>query len=85
MFITEVLANGNGRQVMWPRLQSELRKRNTLCVFITEASANENGRWKWRTGYMAPLQSELWKRNALCVHDRSAIEWEWQTGHVALP
>jgi len=41
VFIT---ANGNGRQVTRPRPQSELRKRNAICVLIMELQANGNGR-----------------------------------------
>jgi len=43
VLITELQANGNGRQVTRPRPQSELRKRNALCVLIMELQANGNG------------------------------------------
>ena len=40
VLITELQANGNGRQVMRPPPQSELRKRNATYVFRTEVPAN---------------------------------------------
>jgi len=43
VLITELQANGNGRQVTRPPPQSELRKWNALCVLITELQANGNG------------------------------------------
>ena len=71
-----ITANGNGRQVTRPLPQSELQKRNALCVLITELQANGNGRQVMRP----PPQSELRKRNATCGHYG---KWKWQTGHAA--
>ena len=51
------------RQVVWPPPQSELRKRNALCVLITELQANGSGRQVTRP----PPQSELLKRKTLSV------------------
>ena len=63
-----ITANGNGKQVMRPPPQSELQKRNALCVLITELQANGNGRQvTW-----PPSQSELRKRNATCVFTTEA-------------
>jgi len=56
------MADGNGRQVTRPPPQSELPKRNAICVFTT---TNGNGRQATRP----PPQSELRKRNALCVNN----------------
>ena len=42
MLITELQANGNGRQVIRPPPQGELRKRNAICVFITEVQAADS-------------------------------------------
>jgi len=46
VLVTELQANGNGngRQVMRPPPQSELRKQNAISVLITELQANGNGR-----------------------------------------
>jgi len=62
VFIMEVPVNGNSRQVtQFP--QSDLRKRNALCVLLMELQANGNSRQvTW-----PPPQSELRKRNATCV------------------
>ena len=81
MFITEVQANGNGRQVM-RSAQSELQKRNAICrqvmrpppqselrkrnaICVLIMELQANG----NGGYVTrpPPQSELPKRNALCV------------------
>jgi len=48
VLITELQANGNGRQVMRPPPQSELRKRNTLCVQDGSAGGRQ-----WQTGHAA--------------------------------
>ena len=51
------------RQVTQLPPQSQLRKRNALCMLITKLQANGNGRHVTRP----PPQSELQKRNALSV------------------
>ena len=58
-----ILANGNGRQVTQPPLQSELWKQNTICVFRMQVQANGNGRQVMRP----LLQGEFQKQNAICV------------------
>ena len=73
VLITELQANGNGRQVMRPPPQTELPKQNAIRVFIM---ANGNG----RKVMWPPPQSELQKRNAICDHYG---KWKWQTGHAA--
>ena len=65
VFITEVPANGNGRQVMQHPLQSELQKRNALCVLITEVPVNGNGRQiTW-----PPPQSVAVAERLICVNN----------------
>jgi len=69
VFITEVLANGNGRQVMRSPLQSELRKRNALSVLITKLQANGNGGHVTRPpphcGSGTPYVCSGWKRRRM--------------------
>jgi len=42
VFRTELPVNGNSRQVTQPPLQTELQKRNAICMFIM---------WKWQKGH----------------------------------
>ena len=44
MLITELQVNGNGRQIMRPPSQSELKKQNALYMLIMELQVNGNGR-----------------------------------------
>jgi len=70
---------GNGRQVMRPPPQSELRNRNTLCV--QDGSAGER---QWQTGQAA--SSATWAAEAEhleCGNNWIAGEWQWRTCHAA--
>ena len=55
---------------MRPPLQSQLRKRNAICMFIM---ANVNGR---QVTWLPP-------QSLMDVNNGSACEWQWRTGHSA--
>jgi len=59
---------------------SELQKRNGLCVLIMESQANRNGRQVARP----PSQNELRKQNAICVFV-TEVQANGNGGHVMRP
>jgi len=68
-------ANGNGRQLMRPPPQSELRKRNALYVLITEVQA--------QTGHAASSAKSVAEAERLMCVNNGITSGKWQTGHAA--